>query len=271
MTTAQKVIKYLAMAFAVLLIVTIIGGIVSAVGLLGGFLTGDAVMDEVKTYAVSSCITSLDIEIGAADFIIKEADSFSVESNLKNLTVREKNGTLTIAEKSHFGSRYGGAMLTLYVPAETVFEKADIVTGAGKFTADALYADTLRLVLGAGEVSIGYLSATTAADIDGGAGKLTIAGGKLCHLDLDMGVGQLNLTSSVMGNSELDLGVGESNITLIGDEENYAIDIDKGIGSITVNGKSVSDYGSSGGENRIEINGGIGAIHLTFVKTLSIE
>lgn len=40
MTTLQKVIKYLAIALAIFLTVTIIGGILSAVGLFGGSLRG---------------------------------------------------------------------------------------------------------------------------------------------------------------------------------------------------------------------------------------
>lgn len=265
MTTSQKVIKYLAMAFAILLMVSIISGIVSAVGLFGGFLTGDATTDELKTYEItpSTEILFLDVEIGAADLAIKEADTFRVESNLKNLTVKEKNGTLTIKEKTSLG-RYNGAELTLYLPVNTEFKKAKITTGAGRFTADSLIAGDLTLELGAGEVYIDRIFASS-ADIDGGAGKLTIAHGSLTNLDLDMGVGQLNLTAELYGGGELDLGVGESNITLLGPEENYSVDIEKGLGCITVDGKSVSSYGKSGnGRSFIDISGGIGAIHLNF-------
>jgi len=41
MTTLQKVIKYLAIAFAIFLTVTIIGGILSVVGLFGGLFAWD--------------------------------------------------------------------------------------------------------------------------------------------------------------------------------------------------------------------------------------
>ena len=96
MTTLQKVIKYLAIAFAIFLIVSIIGGILSAVGLLGGLFSTDAVLEDVKTYPVTGRIRNLDIEINAADLYIKEGESFSVESNLKHLKVVEKGGLLTI-------------------------------------------------------------------------------------------------------------------------------------------------------------------------------
>lgn len=267
MTTFQKVIKYLAMAFAIFLTVSIIGGILGAVGLFGGLFDGDAVLEDAKTYTVSDNITELDIRINAANFTIKQADAFSIESNLKHLTVKENDGVLTIEENKRFGVTYTDAALILYIPAETVFEKADITTGAGRLTVDALSAGSLKLELGAGEVNIGTLTATNKADIDGGAGKITISGGTLHNLDLDMGVGQLNLTSVVLGNSDFDLGIGESNITLIGSKDDYAIDAEKGIGNITVDGETVSNFNGSGnGENNIDISGGIGAINLVFME-----
>ena len=48
------------------------------------------VLGEPKMYEVGSEIHSLDIQISAADFTIVQAEEFSVESNLKNLTVSEK-------------------------------------------------------------------------------------------------------------------------------------------------------------------------------------
>lgn len=265
MTTFQKVIKNLAFVFAIVLTVSIIGGLLGVVGLFGGLFDEDAVLEDAKTYTVSDNITELDISINAADFTIKQADAFSVESNLKNLTVKEKDGVLIIEENKRFGVTYTGAALILYIPADTVFKKADITTGAGRLTVDSLSADSLKLELGAGEVNIGTLTAAKKADIDGGAGRITISGGTLHNLDLDMGVGQLNLTSAILGNSEFDLGIGESNITLIGSKDDYDIDAEKGIGNITVDGETVSNLNGNGnGENDIEINGGIGAINLAF-------
>lgn len=233
-----------------------------------GFFGGDAVTEDVKTYTVSTDISALEVKINAADFAIKQGERFFVESNLKYLTVEDKNGILTIKETKKFGITYTGAVLTLYLPADTVLEKANITTGAGRLTIDYLSADTMNLELGAGEVKIDTLIAASDADIDGGAGKITISGGALHNLDLDMGVGQLNLSSALTGESELDLGVGESNITVIGNKEDYKLDIEKGIGNITVDGTGVSNIKAQGnGSNSIELSGGIGAIHLKFKES----
>ena len=160
MTTFQKTVKYIAMAFAIFLTVSIIGGILSMFGLFGGFFGGDAVTEDIKTYSVSSEIQSLEVKINAADFTIKQGESFSVESNLKHLTVEDKNGVLTIKETRKFAHTYTGAILTLYIPADTVFEKANIITSAGRLTVDSMSASTMNFELGAGEVTIDTLVAT---------------------------------------------------------------------------------------------------------------
>ena len=80
-----------------------------------------------------------------------------------------------------------------------------------------------------------------------------------------MGMGELNLTATVLGESDLKFGVGESNVTLIGSKDDYKVDIEKGLGNITVDGKTVTDFGSSvNGQNHIEIEGGVGTINLKF-------
>lgn len=266
MTSFQKAIKYLAMGFAIFLTVSIIGGIIAAaVGLFGGFFEGAGVLEDFKTYAVSDHITELDIEIAAADFTIVKADSFGVESNLKHLTVNEKNGILEIKEKKRIFVANADAALVLYIPEGTSFDKVEIETGAGRFTVDELVADELQLELGAGEVKITSLTANNKADIDGGAGRITIDGGSLRNLDLNLGVGQLNLTAEILGNCDFDLGIGESNITFIGIQDDYTIHAEKGIGNLTIDGKGVGDFNSIGnGENKIDISGGIGAINLVF-------
>ena len=274
MTTLQKVIKYLALAFAIFLTVSIVGGILSAVGLLGSLFSDDDaewgdVIGETKTYTVSSEISDLNIQINAADFYIKEGNGFSVESNLKNLEVDEKNGCLTLKDltkiKLNGSNAYENAVLTIYVPTGTVFEHVNIKTGAGRLTVDNLSAAMIEFELGAGDVTINELIAAKSADIEGGAGRITISDGAIKDLQLKMGMGQLNLTAALTGDSELELGVGESNITLLGSKDDYELDIEKGIGNISIDGKNVSDYGSSGrGAKEVDIHGGIGAINVEF-------
>ena len=265
MTSWQRTIKNIAMAFAILLAVGIISGIFGVIGLFDAIFDNDGVLKNIINYSVSQDIVELKVDIKAADFTIANGDSFSVESNLEYLTVEEKGGVLTIKETKKFGFNNNNATLTLTIPEGCIFENADIITGAGKLTIDTLSTDKLRLKLGAGEVKIGELNATLKSEIEGGAGKVSVNGGTLCNLDLDMGAGELNLTSSLLGNSDLNYGVGEANLVLIGTKDDYCIDFDKGLGNATVDGESMRDgsvYGT--GQNRIDIDGGVGAVEVSF-------
>lgn len=225
---------------------------------------------EIKAYEIASEILSLDIQIGAGDLTIEYGDGFSVESNLNYLSVSEHDGVLMIVEKQqhHISAvDYQDAVLKLCVPNDIVFGSVNITTGAAKLTADSLSADHVELELGAGEVRFGCLNAYSNADIEGGAGQITIANGILNDLSLEMGVGELDLTAALLGNSDLSFGVGKTNLTLIGSKDEYTIDIEKGLGSITIDGKTVTDLSSSGNsQNHIEIEGGIGSIDIVFMS-----
>lgn len=265
MTPFQKAIKYLAIALAIFLTVSIVSGIVSVLGIFVGISGADSVGDEIRNYEISSPISRLEVSINAADFTIKQGKSHSVESNLKHLSVKEKNGVLSITETKKFSGRYNGAVLTLYIPENTVFDAVTVETGAGKFTVDCLSAATLCFDLGAGDVTVGSLNVTSRAEINGGAGKITISDGALHNLDLDMGVGQLNLTSALTGDCEFDMGIGESNFTVIGKKNDYRLDIEKGVGNISLDGTGVSAVHEEGnGKNQIEVNGGIGSVNIQF-------
>lgn len=224
---------------------------------------------KTKTYEIASEIHSLDIQIGAADFIIEHGDRFSAESNLNHLSVSEQNGVLTIIEGNHnqIGINYTDAVLKLCVPSDIVFESVAITTDAANLTADSLSTNYLEMDLGAGKVQFGCLNAYANSDIEGGTGQITIENGILNDLALEMGVGELNLTAALLGNSNLSFGVGKSNLTLIGNKDAYKIDIENDLGNITVDGKTVTDFSNSGnGQNYIEIEGGIGNVDIVFMS-----
>ncbi|MBE7018152.1 MAG: DUF4097 domain-containing protein [Ruminococcaceae bacterium] len=224
----------------------------------------NAVLDNSKTYEISSDIHSLDIKINAADFKIEEGDKFSLESNLKYLSVSEKDGVLMIFDKAPNGSDYFNASLALCVPVDTVFKRVEILSGAAKLTADTLSADSLKLRLGAGDIWFGSLNASSYADIEGGAGKITVADGTLNNLSLEMGAGELELTLAMRGDCDLEFGIGNSDLTLIGSEDDYSVDIERGIGSISVDGNDVLNFSSRNGPNHIDIEGGIGNVNIKF-------
>ena len=266
MTTAQKVIKYCAIAFAVFLIVSIIGGIIGAVSSFSFIFNAKDAVGEMQTYAVTDAVENLEIDLSGAQLEVKTDDNFSVKSNHKYLKLENTDGSLLIKEDHPvFGFHSEGALVILTVPEDFAFNKVTISAGAREVKADTLLSEKLSLNLGAGEVHIDKLVATTRATINSGAGELNIGGGELADLDFDMGVGEANLQSRLTGDCDIDYGVGELNLTLIGTADDYRISLDKGAGKATLDGVKMSDdvvYGD--GENSIEIDGGVGDMKIEF-------
>ena len=265
MTPFQRIIKYLAVAFALFLVISIFSGIFGALGLVSG-LVGSEPAGETRSYPVTGEIENLDLEISAAALKIIPGDRFSVESNHKYLQVAEKDGTLKISEeKVLFGASSEGISVVLTVPEGFRFRSASLETGAGKVDITQLAADNLSLDLGAGAAQIDSLTAANRCEIDTGTGKVSIGSSELHDLRLSLGVGKLALAGRITGKSSVDFGVGGGDLTLTGSKDDYQIHLDKGIGDATVDGMVLGDgsvYGSGG--NRIDIDGGIGSISIRF-------
>lgn len=260
---------------AIALCLGILGGIVSGLSIVTGLLghrrsaNADAAIGEVQTYTPTGIITELELELDAAALTIRTGDTFHLESNLKSLTVQESDGVWEIRQKSSIVPTYSAdAYCTLTVPADAQLGSVQLDNGAGKVNIDTLTAARLDFDLGAGTFYAGSLTATTEATIDGGAGQLTIDGGSLHDLDMDMGVGRTALTAQLTGECSLDMGVGASAITLLGSREAYRLHIEKGVGSLTVDGSAAQDDTVIGnGAASVELSGGVGRVTVDFRST----
>lgn len=266
MTTYQKFIKALAFALAVILIVGIVSGIVSTAATFSLMLgiTKDTV-GETATYGPYSTVTSLDIEINAANLEIVNGDEFLLKTDYKYIKVSEKNGTLYIEDtKKSAVSVKKAATVTLYIPEGTEFQTVEIETGAAKADIKDLDCLQLEINLGVGNVEISNLIVKSAASLEAGTGSVTVKNSTLNNCDFDMGVGKFILEAKLTGRCNIDCGVGASDITLIGSKEDYLLDISKGLGSFTLDGENAKSEILGNGANFLEINGGIGEITVNF-------
>lgn len=271
MTTAQKVIKYLALAFAIALIVSIISGILGGLYVFSGVLNlkkdNETIKGEMSMIDFeNSDVATLDIDVAFTNLIIKKGDLLLAETNNKNINCKQNNQNLQIKEKQHswFSGNNKGD-LVVYIPENLKFEKVKINAGAGKIQIENINTENLYLELGAGETIIEKLNVSDDCKIESGAGKVSILSGNINDLDLDMGVGEFNVTSSITGDSKINTGIGSLVLNIQGSKENYTIKADKGLGSIKIDGKETVDdvrYGS--GPNNIKIDGGVGSINIDF-------
>lgn len=280
MTTAQKVIKYLALAFALFIIVNIISGILFGVYCLANALGLDKSdnknvenLKQISKNMDYTEITKLNIELAYSNLKIEQSDDFKIESNSPDVSVTQNNKQLIIKEKNNkwFFNKDANEVV-VYIPENIIFDEVKIENGAGEIDIEKLETEKLNFEIGAGKVEIKKLNVSKQAKINGGAGKVEILSGEINNLDLDMGVGKFELTSKLTGKNDIDAGVGKLDVNLIGGKENYTIKSSKGLGTITLDGKQIANDGKYGdGECFIEINGGVGAIDVVITTVDSLN
>ena len=270
MKQAQKIIKYVAIAFGLYLAINIIGWIVFGFTMLLGIdIAGDifagAGMENVQYDEVFSNVEELDIEIGFSDFEIKTGKELKVEGQIhKDFKIKVENKTLKIEDisKKWIFNSNDAAKLTLYVPEDLKFNKAEIEIGAGTTNIEKLNVEDLDLNLGAGAVKIKNCDAEK-TDIECGAGKVEIENSSLKNLKLEAGVGEFSYNGYILGNSTIECGIGKMILDLEGGKDLYSIEAEHGIGGINLNGNKIEDNKVQGsGENKIKIEGGIGEIQI---------
>jgi len=274
MNTTQKVIKYCALALALIIVASIISAALSLFGVVLGIFDNDNDNDRVSENFTEldisnlESVRSLKIEMDATNIEIVEGDGFKVETNNKNVKCSVNNGVLKVYERIRGLIKINTTVkagVTLTVPKGFEFDEVTVSSGAGKIYIEKLSTKELSFDLGAGKVTVDDISVSDSATIEGGAGDFDINSGSIRDLDFDIGVGNTDVTLALNGDCELNMGIGNFELTLTGEKDTYAIDVDKGLGNVTLDGKSMRDgdvYGN--GNAKIEIDGGIGNINVDF-------
>lgn len=273
MTTAQKIIKYCAVAFAIFLIITVISivssagyGLLNAIGIIN-FKENSLLENMVTISDDAEEFLSLNLDIKSSNLQIKTGDKFEVKTNNSNIKYSNENGSIKIKEDKvanwFFGKMDIGELI-IYIPENMKqIDEVKINIGAGTVFIEQLNTKNLYLDLGAGNVAIDKLTVSEESKINGGAGNININSGEIANVDLDLGVGNTKIKSDITGNSNINTGVGELNLYLSLDADNYKINVNKGLGKITFNDDKILDDTIIGnGENYIKISGGVGNINI---------
>lgn len=271
MNKFQKIIKYVAIAFAVYLAICIIGAIVTGVlaistGMFGISLIKDSVEDQaIEGVQYLEGFSKLDLEIVASNLKIKaEGESYRVEySQVSESTkIGNNDGTLKITDDRKIITPTNGGIITIYVPEGTALEEIELEMGAGNVNIENINSKKVDFSFGAGSVGVKNLVSAN-AKIECGAGQVIIEDSDLTNTELDTGVGKLVFSGYMKGKSNVNCGIGEVDLILAGGADLYTIDADKGIGDIKINGNKVGDESITGnGENKVSIDGGIGSIEV---------
>lgn len=269
MTPWQKAIKYATMAFACLLCISIFSGIISFFGAV--FITTPKTTDKLSVTPIEKNIADMEIDLKNANLQIVTGSKFSVETNIKNLSVTQKGATLKITEKGkfiNFGANDNTAEVIVTVPTDKTFDDVELDIGATKTKIEQLKCNELNLDLGAGAFFASDLICAKSADIDGGAGNIVIADSSIYNADIEVGAGNAEIESYLFGNSKLSVGVGKAEVALLGGANYYSIKTSKGIGTATIDGKKVDNAYKYpyNGDNSIKVECGVGKVDIDFKK-----
>ena len=258
----NKVVKYFAFILAAIVIISMLGGIYSLI------ITAVDIFSHEKrvqdSFEYDSLMSSLDIDLKTADLEIKLGDNLLVSTTNKYVTTYQNNNSIVIKEKKHSFLSKENAKVVVTIPEQLIFDIVEIDGGSGSIEIDKLETKRLNLDLESGSTRINNLNVTDKTKIDGGTGKLVLKDGKLNNLNLDTGLGETVLNTAIFGNSDVETDIGKLELNLLGSLNDYELTIDKGIGTIKLNGESLKDKSVVGtGYNYLLIEGGIGSILIT--------
>ena len=269
MTTTQKIIKYLAIAFALFLVISIFSIIFGLSREIISSINSDKkdskLLEEYTTISNNvNNIESFKIDISNDDIEIKEGEKFEVKTNDPDVKFYHENSKVKIKTDKTFSwhlSNSSRGTIIIYLPNEFNISELDLNLGAGKIDIDKLFVETLLMDLGAGTMTAKEINVYEKAAINGGAGNINIYSGTINNLNLKLGAGNASIESDLTGSNTLTTGVGKLNLGLSRSKDNYKFDISKGLGNIILNDFDVSeDILIGDGETKIKISGAIGNI-----------
>ncbi len=274
MNTFQRVIKYVAIGFAIFLTIVILSGIVSvAAGIVSVFDGEDK--KRIEYSKDFSGIEQLDINHKIGKLIVKSGSEFRVEASNVSEDFRAEvvNNTLIIDEPDFmrkflwfdFGTSRIKSSITVYVPEDFNATRIEIDSGAGTVDLEDLTTQRLIINAGVGDVHGKNLTAMK-VDAEGGVGNMNLVDVNFTDVSFDCGVGNINVEGMIFGRSDFDCGVGNVHIRIKGQRDIYALKVNSALGSVSVNGKKISReyYDKYNSDNTLMISGGVGDVDIVF-------
>lgn len=272
MTTFEKIIKYAATAFAAILAVGIVAGVLR-LGLLIITSVADINIERIdETYTFNAAdIESVYMNNSAADVTTEyySEDEISViatnvPKNFKCTT--DTKGTLTITNSkiktTFLGFSSKAPKIILRLPQDFKLKNLELNGGVGDIILSGLKIDTLTINGGVGDIDAGGLSVDVFS-FDGGVGDFDMKNCDINKSSINGGVGDIEIENSVLRDIDIDNGIGDIEIEINGDINDYSFDIDGGLGGIKINDRKPSYYKDNHGKYKISCDNGVGDIEIT--------
>ncbi len=208
--------------------------------------------EDVVKEIQNGSVSELNINVNSDNVKIISSDTFKVEGKETKLNIYEKNGVLSIENKTKLNVfKKSAEEVKIYVPEDYVFDKVKLEVGAGKVEVDKLNVkNNFDLEIGGGTVILNDIKCDKTM-IEVGAGEIK---GKVESSDID-----------------IDCGAGDINLEVVGNKEEYSYELDVGVGKlkvgdIVINGIGKKEIGNESRKNIIKVDCGAGNINIEFSK-----
>lgn len=267
MTKKFRIIRDISIAIVLILVVSIIHFFISIGSVIFGKFsnhTGEKILLS-EVYKVEN-VKEIFIELENTDIEIKQGTQLKVESNNKKVELENNDGVLKIyGEKNKFrifkiNSLKNKYFIRIYLP-DIIFEKLSIKSGVGEINIDKFSCNYLLIENGAGKLRMRDVAILDNVKLSSGVGKSDIIHSNFNNAELNLGVGKFSFNGTLSGKTDVSVGVGSVELTL-DDINNYKMFVNKGVGSITLSGNSVSNGVYGNGNNIINVDGGVGSLSI---------
>lgn len=176
-------------------------------------------------------------------------ECFGIENKAKSLDVKYEviDGVLNVSVSGKIGIfKNNVGDINVYIPKDKL-SSADLSIGAGELECNGLFADSIKIEVGAGEGKVKN-SEFGQCDINVGMGELELEGTTVNSMNIDCGMGEVKaeLNNSYndfdyklkVGAGEIELGTqkyeGISKTVDISNNTGRTMDIDCGMGEVTI-------------------------------------
>lgn len=272
MRSIHKIIKYLALLIAIIICINIgyavLYGIKSIAYIMIDSKEKNKSLSNLKEIELDNNFTKLDIELTDTNLTITTGNKFSIKTSNSRIECLNKKGELTIKEKGNFFGfnlfKNNNDNIEIIIPSELIpIYEAKIDIKNGETLISDIKINKFEFEQGSGKIKLNNILVDSETEIQNGVGELIVENCEFNNSDINLGIGNTQINSILKGKNTIDVGIGNLDINLLPNVENYSLDIDKGVGNISIKGNKINhNYVVGNGANTIKINGGIGNIKI---------
>ncbi|MCM1027771.1 MAG: DUF4097 family beta strand repeat-containing protein [Roseburia sp.] len=233
---------------------------------------------DVEKSRLEGTVENLEVKVGGCAFLVKESgdDSFYVETrNTKKFQAYIESGTLYITSTTgsvNHWSEIRDVSVTLYVPTDFRYQKAELEMGAGSLSYPGLQADSASVEVGAGKIELENAQVKE-LEIEVGAGQAEVTGMQVEELKVEVGMGEFRGDGAIDGDVNIECSMGNLELCVAGRQEDFNYEIDGALGNISLGGAfDGREFGglskersvNNGASKEMEISCAMGNITISF-------